>query len=422
MPLILDAYTGLAGAAAPMLRLWLRRRAARGKEIAARLPEREGLDATPRPAGKLIWLHAASMGETASILPVLAALAGSSAATLLLTTGTVTSAQLAAERLPAIAPGRALHRFVPLDVPAWAARFLDHWRPDAAGFVESEIWPSLLRACRHRGIPLALLNARLSARSFARWRRAPGLAASLFGLFDQVAAQSDADAARLSALGARDVTSPGNLKFAAPALPADAAELARLRALLGDRPVWLAASTHPGEEAIVARVHAALAPRHPGLLTIIVPRHAPRGAELAAQLAAPRRSQGAGPPAGAGLWLADTMSELGLFYRLAACAFVGGSLVGHGGQNPLEPARLGCPAAAGPYTRNFADPVAELVAAGALTEVADEAALTAWAARMLADPAARRVAGEAGQRAASRGADLPGKLAATLLRLAGIAP
>lgn len=419
MPLTLSLYAAATSWAAPFLRRMLRRRLASGREIAARLPERYGLDPTPRPEGRLIWLHAASVGETVSVLPVLSALAAAGAE-VLMTTGTVTSAGLLARRLPELGlEGRVRHRFVPLDVPGWVARFLDRWRPDAAGFVESEIWPNTIAACHRRGVPMMLVNARLSPRSFAHWRRAPGLARALFGAFAVVQAQSRGDAERLAALGARGVGTPGNLKFAAPELPADPDTLARLQNLIGSRPVWLAASTHPGEEAIAAVVHAALAPRLPGLLSIIVPRHPERGATLAAELGASRRSLGADPPAAGGLWLGDTMGEMGLYCRLAQAVFVGKSLTGRGGQNPLEPARLGRPVAVGPYTANFSEPVAALREAGALAELGDVTALTAWVETMLTDPEAALRAGEAGRAAAARTAALPAQVAAQLLELAG---
>ncbi len=421
MRLILPLYAAAATLGAPALRLMLARRRHRGRELAARLPERWGRDPAPRPSGHLIWLHAASVGETMLVLPVLQALAGARAQ-VLMTTGTVTSARLLDQRLPALGLERFVrHRFIPLDVPSWVARFLDHWQPDVAGFVESEIWPNLIAACRRRAVPMVLVNARLSARSHAMWRLVPGLARSLFGAFDRVQAQSEGDAGRLLALGARDVTAPGNLKFAALELPADAAELARLRSLLGRRPVWLAASTHPGEEAIAAVVHAALAPAHPGLLTIVVPRHPERGAAIAAELAdqrPARRGLGEDPPPGAGLWIGDTLGELGLFMRLAGPVFVGKSLAGQGGQNPLEPARLGRPVAVGPHTGNFADPVAALHAAGALAKVADAATLAAWVGAMLRDPTRAEAMGRAGAAAASRTASLPAEVAAALLVVA----
>ncbi len=396
----------------PALRIMLRRRVRRGKELAGRLPERRGIDPAPRPPGRLVWIHAASVGETVSAIPVLEALQGR--VTVLVTTGTVTAARLLQQRCPGV-----LHRFVPLDVPAWVARFLDHWRPDAAAFLESELWPNMLAACQRRGVRLLLLNGRLSARSQRAWARTPGFARRVLGAFDAVWAQSDADAQRLDSLGARAVLSPGNLKFAAAPLPADPAELARLRTMLGDRPRWLAASTHPGEEAIAAAVHRRLAPAHPGLLTAIAPRHPERGQDIAAELGAARRSAGEDPPPG-GLWIADGLGELGLLYRLFPAVFVGKSLsAGGGGQNPLEPARLGCAVAAGPAMANQADAAAALSRAGGLATVADEAALASWVDVMLRDQPARDAAGQAAFRAANADADLPRRAAGALLAMAG---
>jgi 3-deoxy-D-manno-octulosonic-acid transferase len=412
-------WAGAATAASPALRLWLRLRLRRGKEVAGRLAERRGHEDQARPAGRLLWLHAASVGETMSILPVLAAMeARAPTLTLLVTTGTVTSANLLASRLGS--GGRVLHRFVPLDVPAWTQRFLDHWRPDAAAFVESELWPNLLDACRLRGIPLMLVNARLSARSHARWSRLPGFARHILGGFTLIHAQSEADAERLRALGGRCVTAPGNLKFAAPPLPADPAVLAGLRDRLAGRPVWLAASTHPGEEALVFGVHRALAAAHPGLLTIVAPRHPERGARLATEageLAVARRGAGEAAP-DAGVWIVDTLGELGLWYRLARIVFVGRSLLPPGGgQNPLEPARLGCAIAVGPHTGNFLAPMESLAEAGALQRVADAAALARWVDAMLRDPGVRDAMGRAAEAAASRTADLPERTAEAMLGL-----
>ncbi len=419
--MILAVYRGLTTLAAPALRLMLRRRVARGKEIADRLPERRGIDPTPRPAGRLLWLHAASVGETVSLLPVLATLPADLA--ILLTTGTVTSAALLERRLPELGlADRVRHRFVPLDVPRWVARFLDHWRPDAAALVESEIWPNLITACAARRIPLALVNARLSPSSAANWARLPGLARTLFGSFDRVLAQSAADAARLNALGAPASSVTGNLKYAAPPLPAGPAELARLTTLLAARPAWLAASTHPGEDAPIRAVHERLAPHYPGLLTIIVPRHPERGPDVAAAMAGlpvTRRALGEDPPPTAGIYIADTLGELGLFYRLAPIAFVGRSLGAAGGQNPLEPARLGAAVAVGPAVHNFADIVPALAAAGALTQVPDADALAAFVARMLDDPAARAAMGEAGRAASAPLTDLPERIAAALVGMIG---
>lgn len=414
-------WAGAATLAAPVLRVSLRWRARRGKELGDRLAERRGVDATPRPAGQLLWVHAASVGESVSILPVLRALhRRAPEVSVLLTTGTVTSAALMDERLPALGLEGVLHRFAPLDVPRWAARFLDHWRPGAAAFVESELWPNLLAACRARRIPAMLVNARLSARSFARWRLSPRVAGRLLGYLDLVQAQSIADAERLRDLGALSVTSPGNLKFAAPPLPADDAELARIGTARAGRPCWVAASTHPGEEAIVLDAHRRLAPERPGLLTILVPRHPDRGAavaELAGTIAMTRRSLGAPPPT-EGVWIADTLGELGLWYRLGMAALVGRSLIPPGGgQNPLEPARLGCPVAAGPFMDNFADMARELEAAGALSRVADGAELANWLGTILDDPTHRAAMGAAGLAAAAGYEHLAEATATVLLDL-----
>ena len=421
-------WHGAAAAAAPALQGWLALRARRGKEIPARLPERRGIERAPRPAGRLIWLHAASVGEAVSILPVLDALrARDKALHLLVTTGTVTSATLLGQRCAAGkeregAAGMTMHRFVPLDVPAWGRRFLDHWRPDAAVFVESELWPNLLAACRRRRIPMALINARLSARSHARWRHVPGFARHLLGGFALVQPRGAADAARLAGLGAAGIVAPGDLKFAAAPLPANEAALEALRARLAGRPVWLAASTHPGEEALVVAVHRRLAGAHPGLLTILAPRHPERGERIATEaqaagVPATRRALGEMPPE-AGVWIVDTMGEMGLWFRLSPIVFMGKSLLPPGGgQNPLEPARLGCAVAIGPHAGNFADQIAALAGGGALARPADAGELGDWVDAMLRDPVARDAAGQAAAAVASRGSDLPDRTAAALLAL-----
>jgi 3-deoxy-D-manno-octulosonic-acid transferase len=408
--------------AAPLLPFWLRHRLRRGKELAARLPERRGLHAA-RPPGPLIWLHAASIGETLSLLPVLEALAARAPRlAILLTTGTVTSAALLERRLPPALRPRVIHRFAPLDVPAWVARFLDAWRPDAAGLVESELWPNLIRAARARRLPLVLINGRLSARSAARWRLAPALGRELMAAFTLVMAQSAGDAARFAGLGARAVRAPGNLKEAAPPLPADPAALAALRAAIGPRPVVLGAATHPGEEAMLVAAHRRLAADIPGLLTILAPRHPERVAGLEAEAAGlplARRSAGALPGPQTAVYIADTLGELGLLYRLAHVALVGGSLVPHGGQNPLEPARLGCPILLGPHTANFADIAARLLAAGGarLVQPPEPGALAGAIRAVLSSPDHGRNLAEAAAAAIAPAATLPDQVAEALLHL-----
>ena len=410
-----------AGLAAPGLSVALRVRLARGKEAPGRLPERRGLDRTTRPAGRLLWVHAASVGETASILPVLTCLRSEAPdLTVLFTTGTVTAAALLGQRLTEPERDMTLHRFVPLDVPRWVSRFLDLWRPDAAVFVESELWPNLLFACHARRIPLLLVNARLSQRSFNRWRRVPRLAQQLMGTFELILARSEADGARFRALGARSVEAAGDLKFAAPPLPVDPIEQARLSALLRGRPIWLAASTHPGEDPLVFDAHRQIATLHPDLLTILAPRHPERGASIAAE-AAPlivtRRALGQDPP-GRGVWVADTLGELGLLYRLTPIVFVGRSLLPPGGgQNPLEAARLGCAIAMGPYTANFIESVGLLRDADALETVANAPTLAEFVNAMLSDPSRRIGMACRAATVVRRYSDLPARIARTLLQL-----
>jgi 3-deoxy-D-manno-octulosonic-acid transferase len=407
------AYRALTTLAAPLIRLYLRRRMMAGKEDTARFEERLGRPGRARPNGPLAWLHAASVGEAQSVLLLLERLLAERPwLQVMVTTGTVTSADFLGSRLPE----RAFHQYVPVDRLPWVRRFLDHWRPDLALWVESELWPNLVRETQVRGVPMVLLNGRMSAKSFAGWQRAPSLVRPLLDGFTLCFAQSHAEAERFGKLGAGPVRCIGNLKLAAHALAADELALAELRRALGVRPVWLAASTHPGEEWIVAEVHARLAPDHPGLLTILVPRHPSRGAEIARGIeeigvTVARRGAGEFPSQHAGIYLADTMGELGLFYRLAPIAFMGGSLVLHGGQNLVEPARLGCAVLHGPHMWNFSEVVDEMTALGALVEVEDGAGLAAGVARLLGDPEQR-----ARQAAAGRGvAEAGGGIIETLL-------
>ncbi len=413
MKFLAAAYGMFGNAAAGFLRRMLAQRVLRGKEILARLPEREGISRLPRPAGKLLWFHAASVGETLSVLPVIAAIAGR--AHVLLTTGTVTSAALAAERLPAY----ALHQFTPLDVPAWVNRFLNNWRPDAAVFVESELWPTTLQLLDAAKTPRVLLNASMSARSARNWRLAGGFIRPLLQGFKAVHVQSAQDALNLAGLGAQNLLEWGNLKFAAPMLPVDEAALADMRRQI-PAPNWLAASTHPGEEEIIIAAHRLLLPAWPRLITVIVPRHPARGdaiAALATGLPVGLRSQNA-PPVQGGIYIADTLGELGLFYRLAPFALVGGSLVKIGGHNLTEAARLGIPVLCGPHTREIAEPVARLRQFEALVEVSNAETLAAAVQTWLADPARAAKAGAQARQAFDGLDDLPARLADLILELA----
>jgi len=341
----------------PLAPLVLKMRERHGKEDPRRRPERLGQPSAGRPDGVLAWVHAASVGETNAVLPVIEALgAARPNLNVLLTTGTVTSASLAERRLPV----RSLHQYVPLDAPEYAARFLEHWRPDLAVFTESEIWPSLILETSARGIPLALVNARLSHRSRRRWQRNKGMAQPLFNRFDVVLAQNDPLARGFSALGARNVHAVGNLKIDAPPPPVDLGELERLTAALDGRPGFVAASTHEGEEEIIAEAHRQLARNFDKFCTIIAPRHPERGTAIAERLkdmglTVAQRSLGVLPGERTDIYVADTIGELGTLYALTPIAFIGGSLVDRGGQNPIEAVRHGVAVLTGPHWQNFRD-------------------------------------------------------------------
>lgn len=390
-------YGGLTTALRPLLPLYLRARLKQGKEDPARLAERFGVSPLPRPAGRLIWLHGASVGETLSALPLMERLlACNPDLSVLVTSGTVTSAGLLAQRLPP----RAFHQYIPLDVPAYAGCFLDHWRPDAVLWLESDLWPNLLGACRQRRIPAALINARLSDRSAQRWRRVRWWSKRILSTFQVILAQSRADAERLRTIGAATVQQIGNLKFTAPALAGSADSLSHLLATVGSRPRWIMASTHPGEEAVAAHVHRLLRQRWPELLTILVPRHPNRAESILAELGdldVVRRSAGYLPGRDTAIYLADTLGELGTLYAAAPIACVGGSFTPKGGHNPIEPAQCGCAVLAGPDMSNFSDVAAELLAAQALVQVSSPEALAEEVARLIADPVLLATRQEAGR-------------------------
>jgi 3-deoxy-D-manno-octulosonic-acid transferase len=384
------AYRLLGLALMPLMPLALSVRAARGKEDRARVGERFGRASRPRPAGRLAWVHAASVGETNAVMPLVDRIVAAGIS-VVFTSVTVTAANIAASRLPA----GAVHQFSPIDVAPWIGRFLGYWRPDFALFVESELWPVTIVKLAGAGIPQILVNARMSERSFRGWNRFGGVARSLFSRIGLCLARTEEDGERYRSLGVPQVAVTGNLKFDVPPPAADPAAVAAFQALLGNRPVWVAASTHEGEEEIVAAAHQMLRQRHPGLVTIIVPRHPNRGPAIrsliaARGLAVAQRS--AGEPIGPllDIYLADTLGELGLFYRVAPVAFLGGSLVTHGGQNPIEPVRLDAAILHGPHVHNFAGIYAALDEAGAAETIVDAESLAAAVVALLDDASALR--------------------------------
>lgn len=409
-------YRWLTDAAGPFVPLLLARRTAAGREDPARRGERLGHASIPRPAGPLIWVHAASVGEVLSVqVLVRRLLERDPRLSVLVTTGTVTSARLIAERLP----DRAMHQFAPLDRMAFVRRFLDHWQPNLAIWVESEIWPNMLTETEKRGLPIALVNARMSERSFKRWRRLPRLIRRLLGIFRVILPWDERSARNFRALGARGVGQVGNLKFSSDPPDADLEDLAAMRAAIGRRPVWLAASTHAGEEEQIVQAHKALAAKRPGLLTILAPRHPDRGEEIAGLveaggLRAVRRSQARLPAADTDVLVADTIGEMGIWLRVCPVACIGGSLVPFGGHNPIEAAQLGAALVYGPHMTNFPDITAQLGQARGAMPVADAAALTAAVGRLLDDPVERRRMARAAGAVAQRNRGVVSTVMATL--------
>ncbi len=385
-PFLFQTYHTLMRVFAPVLWLYLHVRAMRGKEDKTRLDERRGLPSQPRQSGGLIWVHAASVGETLAALPLISKLV-EQGFEILLTTVTRTSAALAEQRKGE----HVTHQFAPLDQPGWLNRFLDYWKPQLAIFIEQEIWPNTIYALQQRQIAKILVNARLSERSAQRWWKMQGLAAWLFRMFDLVIAQSDKDAERLTRLGADNVQMSGNLKFDGKAPPARAIDVSTLSALLKGRMVWAAASTHEGEEEQILAQAVQLKLLYPNLCTLIAPRH-PARADKIVQLASlydlkvAQRSKGQWPQSTVDVFLLDTIGELGLIYSIAKIVFMGGSLIPHGGQNPIEPAQLNCALLYGPYVDNFLDVYNKISAAGGAQCVRDASDLRSTLRALLDHP------------------------------------
>ena len=414
LPMTLRVYRRLSSAVVPLAPALIKRRLRLGKEDPARIGERRGLSHDVRPHGPLVWIHGASVGEVlagAALIERLRALN----IRILLTSGTVTSATIVAKRFPA----DIIHQYVPYDSPRYVARFLDHWRPSLALFIESDLWPNLILSSAARRLPMVLINGRMSQRSFPRWRRVVGTISALLDKFDICLAQSSTDAERFSALGCPNVVTTGNLKLDVPSPPADPVKLERLMALTRGRAIVVAASTHPGEEELLIEAHRALAGFFPSLLTVIVPRHPDRGASIAqtitvAGLKAGLRSREELPTTATDIYVADTMGELGLFYRLAPIVFMGGSLVERGGQNPIEAVKLGAAVVHGPHVFNFTDVYEALDGSGGARSANDVDALVKQLGQLLADPEAREAMVAASTRVVQ---ELGGALERTLAAL-----
>src|SRR4051812_45615887 len=411
LPMTLRVYRKLSSAMVPLSPALISRRLKLGKEDPARVGERRGLSADVRPAGPLVWIHGASVGEVLAAAALIERLRALNIR-ILLTSGTVTSAAVVAKRFPA----DVIHQYVPYDSPRFVSRFLDHWQPSLALFIESDLWPNLILAGASRRLPMVLITGGMSQRWSPGWRGAQETISALLGRFEACLAQSGIDAERFSALGSRNVVITGNLKLDVRAPPADTAKLERLMLLTRGRPVIVAASTHPGEEEMLRDAHRTLTGFFPSLLTVIVPRHPDRGEAIAhmiaeAGLRPALRSREEPPNATTDIYVADTMGELGLFYRMAPIVFMGGSLVPHGGQNPIEAVKLGCSIVHGPHVFNFSDVYEALDNAGGARQADSAEALVKQFGQWLDDPAARQSSIAAAERVLN---ELGGALERTL--------
>jgi len=375
--LLLKTWRGLMSISEPIRSRHLRRRVAKDKEDPARLCERYGQATVPRPDGKLLWVHAASNGEALAALPLIDALqAETPGLTVLVTTFTVTGAELIRKQAPDV-----IHQFKPSEDSSAINRFLDHWKPDLALFVESEFWPNLMWQVGQREIPMAQVNGHLSEGSARVWKVGKRSFVQLMASLSARLVKTDQVKARMVGLGVPTdtVVVTGDLKASrAVHLPDDAA-VEELREQIASRSVFLAASTHPGEEEAIASVHKQLSKRAPDFMTIIAPRHATRGDEIEALLkkrglTVTRRSKGEMPGAAA-VYLADTTGEMPLWYALAPITFIGAGWGEGGGHNPLEAAQAGSAVLSGPKVHASQDAYDRLDHAGALRFVEDEAEL-----------------------------------------------
>ncbi|MEE9315271.1 MAG: lipid IV(A) 3-deoxy-D-manno-octulosonic acid transferase [Rhizobiaceae bacterium] len=379
----LKLYRGVGSLIYPFTGPFLRARARKGKEDRERRGERYGYASHDRPEGPLVWLHAASVGESLAIMPLIKRMEDFGI-NLVLTTGTVTSASIANDRLSE----RTIHQYVPMDMKRAVSRFLDHWKPDLAIFAESEIWPTTISELAVRNVPQILVNARMSDRSNKRWSKRPALAEAIFGQLSQVIAQSELDGERFRALGAPWVTVAGNLKIDVGELPAASSAVKALTTMINKRPTWVAISTHKGEEESVAAVHKMLAAHIPDILTILVPRHPNRSEEILADLSnlelnIVTRSSGNPIQKDTQIFLGDSIGEMGLYLRLSEIAFMGKSLKSEGGQNPIEPAMMNTAILSGRYVQNFRETYQTLLDAGGARLVRDEQMLAGHVLHLL---------------------------------------
>jgi 3-deoxy-D-manno-octulosonic-acid transferase len=368
---------------------YIEKRKRTGKEDTARFNERIGRPKLPRPEGKLIWMHGASVGESISMLPLIHRLLELyPEAHVMVTTGTLTSAEVMAKRLPE----RAFHQYLPIENPVFATRFLRHWHPDIALWFESEFWPAMLSGIKRKNIPLILVNGRISNKSFKRWQQFEFVIKDILDCFTLCLGQSDEDVYRLRVLGAKNTDCLGNLKYAGLPLPVDPEKKAEIEPWLAGRTTWLVSSTHEDEEVKIGRFLPEMKKKIPNLLTVIVPRHPHRGVEIneALQkeygLSTALRSKGEPVTPQTDVYIADTIGELGIWYELIGLVFIGGSLIPHGGQNFMEPSRYRDAVIVGPHMHNFTDAMNRAKRADAVIQVNDVIDLMDMVGNLLTNP------------------------------------
>ncbi len=388
--MLLKLYKALLTLLYPLaLNRYIEKRKKNGKEDIKRFNERLGKATLPRPKGKLIWMHGASVGESISMLPLIHRLLEVFPDVhIMVTTGTTTSADVMAKRLPE----RAFHQYFPLEHPLYAARFIRHWKPSLALWFESEFWPAMLSALKKRNIPIILVNGRISNKSFRRWQQFEFVIKEILSCFTLCLGQSDEDTYRLKVLGAKNTASLGNLKYAGLPLPVDETKKADLAEQFSGRNVWLVSSTHEDEESKIGRFLKDLAKKVPDLLTVIVPRHPHRGAPIKEKLEkdyglnVSLRSADEKISKKTDVYIADTIGELGIFYELIDIVFVGGSLIAHGGQNFMEPSRARDAVLVGPHMHNFTDAMNRAKRADAVIQVNDVLELIDMVEKLFTNP------------------------------------
>lgn len=356
-----------------VIKRYIKKRLHNGKEDRERFNERIGRPKMPRPEGKLVWLHGASVGESVSMLPLIQKILDTYPdAHVMVTTGTVTSADVMNKRLPE----RAFHQYIPIDNPFYTTRFVRYWQPDVALWFESEFWPAMLSSIRRKNIPLILINGRISNKSFKRWQQFDFVCKELLSCFSLCLGQSEEDAYRLQVLGATNTMCLGNLKYAGLPLPIDEKKKKEISKQIEKRTFWLASSTHNDEEIRIAKVHKRMKAKFPDLLTIIAPRHPHRGPEIKSEienigLKVALRSAEEKITATTDIYIADTIGEMGIWYDIANIVFIGGSLIPHGGQNFIEPSKMRDAVIVGPHMHNFTDAMNRAKRADAIIQITD---------------------------------------------------